>query len=104
MKQGSDVNISREVCNTSLKGTDNTHVFSTQIQEGICVWWQLHQLSGRILEHQVFGGCVFFRGEEVKTLQKHTAVVNQSFHTCWKGLFGVHYCVSYPDCGESGID
>lgn len=58
------------MCNTSLKGTDNTHVFSTQIQEGICVWWQLHQPDGWILEHQVFGGCVVFRGEEVNTLQK----------------------------------
>lgn len=46
MKRVSDVNIFREVCNTSLKGTDNTRVFSTQIQEGICVWWHLHQLSG----------------------------------------------------------
>lgn len=44
------------------------------------------------------------RGEEVKTLQKHTVVVNESFHTSWKCLFGVRYCVSYPDFAESVIN
>lgn len=36
----------REECDTSLEGTDNTHVSGTQVQEGIHVWWQLHQPFG----------------------------------------------------------
>lgn len=68
-----DVNmcvLSASVYSTSLKGTDNAHVFSAQIQEGVCVWRQLHQLHCWVLEHQVFGRCIGFRGEEVKVLKK----------------------------------
>lgn len=32
------------VYSTFLEGTDDAHVFGTQIQEGVCVLRQLHQL------------------------------------------------------------
>lgn len=68
---GLAINVSA-VCaySTSLKGTDNAQVFSTQVQEGISVWRQPHQPHCGVLEHQVFGRCIGLRGEEVKTLKK----------------------------------
>lgn len=54
---------------TFLEGADDSHVFSSQIQEGISVRRHLHQTRCRILEHQVFGRCIGFRGEKVKLLK-----------------------------------
>ena len=58
------------VYTTSLDGTDNAQVFSTQVQVGICVLRQPHQPRCRVLEHQVFGRSICFGGEEVKSLEK----------------------------------
>lgn len=62
--------LSAYVYSTFLKGTDDAHVFGTQIQEGICVCGHLHQIHCWVLEHQVFGRCIGFRGEEVKALKR----------------------------------
>lgn len=56
---------------TFLQGSDDAHVLSTQIQEGVSVRGQLNQLLGGILEHQVLGRGVGLRGEEVEVLKRH---------------------------------
>lgn len=56
---------------TFLQGSDGTHVVSTQEKEGVCVWGQPNQPLGRILEHQILGGGVGVRGEEVEVLKTH---------------------------------
>ena len=62
--------LSAYVYSTFCKGTDNAHVFCAQIQEGVCVRGQPHELHSWVLEHQVFGRCIVFRGEEVKALKR----------------------------------
>lgn len=54
---------------TSLQRTDNAHVFSTQIQEGISLWWHPHQPLCWVLEHQIFARWIALWGEKVKALK-----------------------------------
>lgn len=43
---------------TCPEGTDGAHVLGAKVEVGVCLWGQLHQILGCVLEKEVLGWSV----------------------------------------------